>query len=117
METEMHLVIAYIRPDKLADVKKCLVRNEVFKMSITNALGAGGEEIYHERYRGADVEIDLLKRVRLEIAVNESFIQRTVDAILEGGQTGEEGDGKIFVLPMVQCYRIRNGNKGPHAIG
>ncbi len=116
-DLDMHLVIAYIRPEKLSDVKKALIRNEVFKMSITNALGAGDEQVYHERYRGADVEIDLLKRVRLEIAVNESFIQRAVDAILEGGVTGEDGDGKIFVLPMTQCYRIRTGNKGPHAIG
>ncbi|MFG0242965.1 MAG: P-II family nitrogen regulator [Phycisphaerales bacterium JB054] len=113
----MHIVIAYVRPEKLADVKRHLIENEVFKMSITNTLGTGDEQVYHERYRGADVEIDLLKRVRLEIAVNESFIQKTVDAILAGAHTGEEGDGKIFVLPMVQCYRIRNGAKGPHAIG
>lgn len=86
-------------------------------VAITNALGAGDQEVYHERYRGVDVGIDLFKRVRLEIAVNESFIQRTVDAILEGGVTGVEGDGKVFVLPMTQCYRIRNGNKGPHTIG
>ncbi|MCR9076774.1 MAG: P-II family nitrogen regulator [bacterium] len=113
----MYMVIAYIRPEKLSDVKKALINKEVFKMSITNALGAGDEEVYHERYRGADVEIDLLKRVRLEIAVNESFIQKTVDAILEGGRTGEDGDGKVFVLPMTQCYQIRTGKKGPHAIG
>lgn len=86
-------------------------------MSITNALGAGDEQVYHERYRGADVEIDLLKRVRLEIAVNESFVQRTIDAILEGAHTGEDGDGKIFVLPLHNCYRIRTGNQGAHAIG
>ena len=113
----MYLIIAYVRPEKLSDVKQSLIKNEVFKMSVTNALGAGDEGVYHERYRGADVEIDLLKRVRLEIAVNESFLQRTVDAILEGGATGQDGDGKVFVLPMTQCYRIRTGNKGPHAIG
>jgi nitrogen regulatory protein P-II 1 len=63
------------------------------------------------------VEIDLFKHVRLEIAVNEWFIQRTVSAILEGGRTGEVGDSKVFVLPMTQCYQIRAGNTGPHAIG
>ncbi len=113
----MHMIIAYIRPEKLSDVKKALIKNEVFKVSITNALGAGDEQVYHERYRGADVEIDLLKRVRIEIAVNESFLKRTIEAILEGGRTGEEGDGKIFVLPLEQCYQIRTGKTGPHAIG
>lgn len=107
----MHLVIAYIRPEKLDDVKQRLAAEEVFKVSISEALGSGtgpAEEL---------VGMDLVARVRLEIAVNESFIKRTVQAILAGAHTGEEGDGKIFVLPMIQCYRIRNGNKGPHAIG
>lgn len=113
----MHLVIAYIRPEKLTDVQRHLVQNEVFKMSVTGALGSGGEQARREGVGDLDGGIDLRGQVRLEIAVNQSFIQRTVDAILEGGKTGEEGDGKIFVMPMIQCYRIRNGNKGPHAIG
>ena len=113
----MHLVIAYIRPEKLSDVKAELIKNQVFKMSITNALGAGDEQVYHERYRGADVEIDLLKRVRIEIAINESFLQKTIDAIMKGGQTGESGDGKIFVMPLSNCYRLRNGLEGAEAIG
>jgi nitrogen regulatory protein P-II 1 len=107
----MHLVIAYIRPEKLDDVKRRLALEEVFKVSISDALGsgAGAAEVL--------VNMDLVARVRLEIAVNESFIKRTVKAILEAAHTGEEGDGKIFIMPMIQCYRIRNGNKGPHAIG
>lgn len=107
----MHLVIAYVRPEKLDDVKRRLASEEVFKISISDALGSGAgpaEEL---------ASMDLVARVRLEIAVNESFIKRTVQAILAGAHTGEEGDGKIFVMPMIQCYRIRNGNKGPHAIG
>ncbi|MEM9372218.1 MAG: P-II family nitrogen regulator [Planctomycetota bacterium] len=113
----MHLVIAYIRPEQLSDVKQRLIEHEVFKMSITNALGAGDEGVYHEQYRGADVEVDLLKRVRLEISVNGKFLQRTIDAILEGGRTGETGDGKIFVVPLTGCYRIRTGEQGPVAVG
>jgi nitrogen regulatory protein P-II 1 len=113
----MKLIIAYIRPEKLADVKQKLVDAEVFKVSVTNALGHGDQQTYREKYRGADVEIDLMKRVRLEIAVNESFVERTVQAIIAGAQTGQVGDGKVFVVPLEQCYRIRTGEQGGPAIG
>ena len=113
----MRLIIAYIQPHKLQDVKKSLYKNKVFKMSVTNALGCGEQKGYHESYRGVDFEVNLLKKVRLEIAVNEEFVDGTVDAIIEGAKTGQIGDGKIFVLGLARCVRIRTGEDGSKAIG
>ncbi|HEW78998.1 MAG TPA: P-II family nitrogen regulator [Phycisphaerales bacterium] len=113
----MKLVIAYIQPHKLQDVKKALYKAEVCKMSVTNALGCGAQQGYEESYRGIKFEVNLLKKVRLEIAVNESFVQKTVEAIIEGARTGRIGDGKIFVLDLGECIRIRTGDKGQAAIG
>jgi nitrogen regulatory protein P-II 1 len=113
----MKLVIAYIQPDKLSDVKQSLYAAAVYKMSVTNALGCGQQKGYHETYRGVDIEVNLLKKVRLEIAVNEAFVQPTIDAIIRGARSGTIGDGKIFVLPMERCVRIRTGEEGPSAIG
>jgi len=81
------------------------------------ALGCGQQKGYHETYRGVDIEVNLLKKVRLEIAVNEAFVQPTIDAIIRGARTGEIGDGKIFVLPLERCVRIRSGEEGNDAIG
>jgi len=113
----MKLIIAYIQPHKLQDVKKSLYDKEVFKMSVTNALGCGAQKGYHESYRGVDFEVNLLKKVRLEIAVNEDFVDKTINAIIEGARTGQIGDGKIFVLDLPECIRIRTGDKGNAAIG
>lgn len=113
----MKLIIAYIQPDKLNSVKQALYESEVFKMSVTNALGCGQQKGFHESYRGADVEVNLLKKVRIEIAVNAAFVQRTVDAIIKGARTGKIGDGKIFILDLPECIRIRTGDKGEAAIG
>jgi nitrogen regulatory protein P-II 1 len=113
----MKLVIAYIQPHKLQDVKKALYKVEVYKMSVTNALGCGEQKGYHESYRGVDFEVNLLKKVRLEIAVNQDFVEQAIDAIVEGARTGEIGDGKIFVLDLCECVRIRTGERGQKAIG
>ena len=113
----MKLIMAYIQPERLTDVKQSLYANEVFKMSVTNALGCGEQRGYHETYRGVDIEVNLLKKVRLEIAVNDEFVQPTIDAIVAGARTGEIGDGKIFVLPLDRCVRIRTGEDGNDAIG
>jgi len=113
----MRLIIAYIQPEKLNDVKQALYAAEVYKMSVTNALGCGEQHGYHETYRGVDVEVSLLKKVRIEVAVNEAFVQPTVDAIVAGARTGEIGDGKIFVVPLERCVRIRTGEEGNDAIG
>ena len=113
----MKLVIAYIRPESLPAVKQALFEKEVFKLSVTNALGCGQQKGYHETYRGADIEVSLLKKVRLEIAVNEDFVEPTVEAIIAGAKSGKIGDGKIFVHSLDDCIRIRTGEKGKLAIG
>jgi nitrogen regulatory protein P-II 2 len=113
----MKLVIAYIQPHKLQDVKKALYKAEVFKMSVTNALGCGAQHGYEESYRGIKFEVNLLKKVRLEIGVNENFVQKTVDAIIEGARTDQIGDGKIFIVDLPRCIRIRTGEEGNDAIG
>ena len=113
----MKLIIAYIQPHKLQDVKKALYKNEVYKMSVTNALGCGEQQGYEESYRGIKFEVDLLKKVRLDIAVNEDFVEKTISAIVEGARSGEIGDGKIFVVDLPECIRIRTGEKGNKAIG
>jgi nitrogen regulatory protein P-II 1 len=113
----MKLIIAYIQPHKLNDVKQELYRAEVYKMSVTNSLGCGQQMGYTETYRGAIEEVNLLKKVRLEIAVNDNFVKPTIDAIVKGARTGEIGDGKIFVIPLEECIRIRSGETGRVAIG
>lgn len=114
----MKLVIAYIQPDKLNAVKAELFKAEVFKISvIPNALGCGQQKGYTEEYRGAIVETNLRMKVRLEIAVNENFVKPTTDAIVKGARSGKIGDGKIFVLDLPECIRIRTGETGSGAIG
>ena len=113
----MKLIIAMIQPHKLPDVKKALYDAEVYKMTVTNALGCGQQKGYTETYRGVVHEVNLLKKVRLEIAVNEDFVQPTIDAIMKGARTGKIGDGKIFILDLPECLRIRTGEKGNEAIG
>jgi nitrogen regulatory protein P-II 2 len=113
----MKLITAYIQPERLNPVKQALYEAEVFKMSVTNALGCGQQRGYHETYRGADIEVNLLKKVRIEVAVNEDFVQRTVDAIIKGARTGKIGDGKIFIQDLAECIRIRTGERGKEAIG
>ena len=113
----MKLIIAYIQPHKLQDVKKTLYKADVCKMSVTNALGCGEQHGYEESYRGIKFEVNLLKKVRLEIALNDDFVDKAIDAIIEGARTKEIGDGKIFVMDLVDCVRIRTGDKGDAAIG
>lgn len=113
----MKLIVAVIQPERLPDVKKALFDAEVYKMTVSNVVGAGQQRGYTETYRGAITEINLLKKVRLEIAVNDDFVQPTIDAIIKGARTGKIGDGKIFVLELPECIRIRTGETGHDAIG
>ena len=113
----MKLVIAYIQPHKLEDVKKALFSAGVGKMSVTNALGCGEQQGYEESYRGIKFEVNLLKKIRIEIGVNDDFADKTVEAIVAGAKTGTIGDGKIFVLDLPECIRIRTGEKDSAAIG
>ena len=113
----MKLIIAMIQPHKLPDVKKELYKSEIYKMTITNVLGAGQQKGFTETYRGVLTEVNLLKKVRLEIAVNEDYVEPTLEAIQKGARTGKIGDGKIFVLDLPRCIRIRTGEDGEEAIG
>lgn len=113
----MKLIIAMIQPNKLPDVKQALYDAEVYKMTVSNVLGCGQQKGYSETYRGVINEINLLKKIRLEIAVNEDFVERTIDAIKKGAFTGKIGDGKIFVLDLPRCIRIRTSEEGQEAIG
>lgn len=113
----MRLVIAMIQPHKLPDVKKELFAADIHKMTVTNVVGCGQQKGFSETYRGVVHEVNLLKKVRLEIAVNEEFVKPTVDAVIRGARTGNIGDGKIFVLELSECIRIRTGEKGKEAIG
>jgi len=113
----MKLIIAYIQPHKLEDVKQALAQADVAKMSVTNSVGCGSQMGFEESYRGIKFEVNLLKKVRLEIAVNEDFVKKTIDAIITTARTGEIGDGKIFVLELADCIRIRTGEHGKEAIG
>ena len=113
----MKLIIAYIQPEKVNDVKDELAKAEVARLSITNAMGCGAQKGYSENYRGAELDVSLLKKVRLEIAVNEAFVQKTIDAIVKGARTEQIGDGKIFVLDLPRVIRIRTLEEGEAAIG
>ena len=113
----MKLIIAYIQPERLNSVKQALFERQIYKMSVTNALGCGEQEGYHENYRGADIEVNLLRKIRLEIAINQEYMQNVIDGIIAGARTGKIGDGKIFIHDLEECIRIRTGDKGVSAIG
>lgn len=113
----MKLIIAYVQPERLNDVKEALQKADVGKMSVTNSLGCGQQGGYLETYRGVEIDVNLLKKVRFEIAVNDDFEQPTIDAIVESARTGNIGDGKIFVVDLGRCIRIRTGEEGEEAIG
>jgi nitrogen regulatory protein P-II 2 len=113
----MKLIIAIIQPHKLDDVMRELDDREIYLKTVTNVLGCGRQKGVTEVYRGVKEAGTLLKKVRLEIAVNEAYVQPAVDAIVKGARTGTIGDGKIFILPLEDCVRIRSGETGKVAIG
>jgi nitrogen regulatory protein P-II 2 len=113
----MKLIIAMIQPEKLPDVKKALFDSGIHKMTVTNVVGCGQQRGFTETYRGVVHEVNLLKKVRLDIAINDEFVKPTIDAIMKGARTGKIGDGKILVLPLEECYRIRTGETDGKAIG
>ncbi len=115
----MKLVIAIIQPDRLEAVKAALADVEVFRLTVMDVQGFGRQRGHAEQYPGHDFASKLLRKVQLMIAVNEEFLEPTVNAILKGGKTGPSGqigDGKIFILPLEDCIRIRTGERGPDAI-
>ena len=113
----MKLIIAIIQPYKLDDVKEELYKAGVNLITVSEVLGHGRQKGVTEVYRGSKESGNLLRKVRLEIAVNEEFVEPTIKAITSSARTGEIGDGKIFVLDLKECIRIRTSEKGPAAIG
>ena len=112
----MKLVVAIIRPDRLNAVLKALYQQEVRGLTVTRVQGHGGETEHVETYRGTTVQMTLSEKVKLEIGVSEPFVEATIQAIMSAGQTGEVGDGKIFVLPVEKIYRIRTGEEDRAAV-
>jgi nitrogen regulatory protein P-II 1 len=115
----MKFIIAIIQPSKLEDVKAALQEVEVVRLTIMDVQGFGRQKGQTEVYRGHEISVNLLRKVQLQIAVNDQFVEPTINAIIKGGRSGESGDvgdGKIFVLPLEDCIRIRTGERGGDAI-
>ena len=113
----MKLVTAIIQPHRLEEVKKELYAVQVNLITVSEVLGHGRQIGVDEFYRGVKETGNLLRKVRVDIAVNEDFVEPTVKAIIKGARTGKIGDGKIFVVDLPRCIRIRTGEEGPKAIG
>jgi nitrogen regulatory protein P-II 2 len=115
----MKLIVAIIRPERLEAVQAALAERDVYLMTVTDVRGCGRQGGYTEVYRGTELRVKLLPKLKLEIAVNEAFVEAAVEAIVHAARsaTGQIGDGKIFVLPLDDCVRIRTGERGGQAIG
>jgi len=113
----MKLVIAIIQPDKLEKVKDELYKEQINLITVSEVLGHGRQMGVTEIYRGAKETGNLLRKIRLEIGVNDNFLEPTIKAIIKGAKTQETGDGKIFVLDLNECVRIRTEERGSVAIG
>ena len=113
----MKLIVAVIQPHKLEDVLRELDKNEIHLRTVSNVLGCGRQKGRTEVYRGKKETGNLLRKVRLEIAVNDKYVEQAISAITAGAKSGNIGDGKIFVLDLKDCVRIRTGEKGEQAIG
>lgn len=115
----MKLIIAIIQPHRLEAVKTALADIEVFRLTVMDVQGFGRQKGQVEVFRGQEYTVNLLRKVQLMIAVNDEFLEPTIEAVTAAGRTGDEGvigDGKIFVLPLEDCVRIRTGERGPDAI-
>ena len=116
----MKLIVAIIRPERLDEVQRALAERDVYLMTVSDVRGCGRQRGYTEIYRGQDYQIRLLPKLKLEIAVNDAFVEAAVEAIVHAArtpETGQIGDGKIFVLPLDDAIRIRTGERGSEAIG
>jgi len=113
----MKYIIAVIQPDRLDEVLKNLEEKEIHLVTVSNVIGRGRQKGVAEVYRGHKEQGSLLRKVKLEIAVNDAFVEPTIKAVIEGARTGQIGDGKIFVIDLPECIRIRTGEKGNLAIG
>lgn len=113
----MKKIEAIIQPEALENVKEALFDANIHKMTVHRVRGCGQQKGYTESYRGKVYSVNLLEKVKLEVAVNEEFVKPAMDAIIKGARSGNIGDGKIFVTDLSQCVRIRTGEEGEEAIG
>jgi nitrogen regulatory protein P-II 1 len=113
----MKKIEAIIQPEALESVKESLFEADIHKMTVHRVRGCGQQRGYTESYRGKIYQVNLLEKIKLEIAVNDEFVQPAVDAIVNAARTGNIGDGKIFVTDLARCIRIRTGEEGKKAIG
>jgi nitrogen regulatory protein P-II 1 len=119
MSAAMKLIFAIIKPERLDAVKEALNKVEVFRLTIVDVQGFGRQKGQSEIYRGHELTMNMMRKVQLQIAVNEDFVEPTVNAIVQAAKTGPEGrvgDGKIFIVPLEDCIRIRTCERGPEAI-
>ncbi len=117
----MKLIIAIIQPFRLEAVKQALTDVEVFRLTVSDVQGYGRQKGHTEYFRGQALQVNLIRKVRLEIAVNEAFVQPTINAIVKAarsgpGWTGQVGDGKIFVISLDNVVRVSDGTVGGEAI-
>ena len=113
----MKYIVAIIQPDRLDPVLQELTEKEIHLVTVTTVMGRGRQKGVAEVYRSHKEAGGLLRKVKLEIAVNEEFVKPTIEAITKGAKSGQIGDGKIFVLDLKECIRIRTGEIGNVAIG
>ncbi|MCS7223853.1 MAG: P-II family nitrogen regulator [Armatimonadetes bacterium] len=112
----MKMLVAVIRPHKLAEVRNALAQVGVVGMTVSEVRGHGRQRGQVERYRGAEYVVDLLPKVKVEVAVPDDQVSEVVAAIVQAARTGEIGDGKVFVLPLDDCIRVRTGDRGEDAL-
>ncbi len=115
-ETDIKMVVAMIRPDKLGDVKQALVEADAPSMTVTNVSGRGSEPAKKGQWRGEEYVVDLHQKIKVEVVVADTPVDDVIEAIRDGARTGEKGDGKIFVLPVEGATQIRTGKEGPEAV-
>ena len=113
---EIQMIVAYIRPDKLGDVKKALVEVGAPSITVSDVSGRGSQPSKKSQWRGEEYTVDLHQKAKVECVVADVPAEDVVDAITEAARTGEPGDGKVFVLPVEEARQIRTGNSGPEAV-
>jgi nitrogen regulatory protein P-II 2 len=113
----MKIIIAIIQPHRFDEVREELYKAEINLITVSEVLGHGRQMGVTEIYRGLKEAGNLLRKIRIEIAVNDDFVEPAINAITLGGKTGQVGDGKIFVYDLNECIRIRTGERGSQAIG
>jgi nitrogen regulatory protein PII len=112
----MKLIVAVIQPFKLDDVRQALAKHGVQGLTVSEVEGFGRQKGHTEVYRGTEYAVELLPKVKLEIGVPDAVVESVIEAIRETANTGQIGDGKIFVLPLVEGLRIRTGETGQSAL-